>query len=178
MNPEGADLTLSRAGPARSTARALVHVGAARILAFAGPIGAGKSTLSKALATELGWKRVGFGSAVRDEARRRRLPTTRAALQDLGVQLIVEPGWEPFCRLVLNQAGWQQGEPLLLSGVRHEEALRALQIVVAPSEVALVYIWAPLDVRKERLRSLNPEDAESLEVVERHSTELQVQRNL
>lgn len=143
------------------------------ILAFAGSVASGKSTISTAVATVLGWPRVSFGDYVRSEARHRGLGESREVLQNLGVSLI-EEGWEPFCRAVLAQTIWCPGQSLVIDGIRHAEAVRTLQRLVAPSKLLLVFIVTNESVRKDRLHERNVIDHNELQQIESHSTESQV----
>src|ERR1700683_879321 len=96
------------------------------IVAFAGRIASGKSAVSRALATHYGVPWVSFGNAVRTEAERRGLGDSRQTLQDLGDELIAD-GWDGFCALVIGQVGWDGRQMLVVDGVRHRGAMRALQ---------------------------------------------------
>lgn len=141
------------------------------VLAFAGAIGSGKSTVSAAVASELGWPRASFGDYVRAEARRRGLDaSSRDVLQALGETLISE-GWDTFCAGVLRQADWRPGTPLVIDGIRHIEAIDTLAKLTAPSSIRLVYLEASEEERRRRLyaRGLG-NDAERLRL-EAYSTE-------
>ena len=142
------------------------------IVAFSGAIGAGKSSISKAVAQGLGWSRVSFGDYVRITANQRGLAETRESLQQVGTSLI-EAGWENFCRSVLSQAEWQIGQSLIVDGVRHVEALETLRRITAPSEVVLVLVELSESERKLRLEEAGA-PIESLDQWASHSTEVQV----
>ncbi len=57
------------------------------ILAFAGRMGAGKSSVSGAFAADLGWKFASFGAFVRKTATNRGIEHTRESLQAVGAEL-------------------------------------------------------------------------------------------
>ena len=143
------------------------------VLAFAGRIASGKSTLSTGVARALGWPRVSFGDSVRQVARRRGLEESRAVLQEVGATLIAQ-GWEAFCHAVLGQVAWAPGQPLIVDGIRHAEALEVLRQLVAPSELRLVFIAVNEPTRATRLRQREIPDRETVQRVEEHSTEAQV----
>jgi len=142
------------------------------MVAFAGRIGSGKTTLSQGVAERLRWPRVSFGDFVRAEARRLGLDDSRDTLQGLGESLAAG-GWTAFCRAVLAQVVWLPGEAILVDGVRHIEALNALKGLARPSPVYLVYLALDTSIQAARLANNGIEGAE-LRRVEAHSTEEQV----
>jgi dephospho-CoA kinase len=143
------------------------------VLAFAGRIASGKSTLSAGVAQVLGWPRVSFGDYVRQVARHRGLKESRTVLQELGAALIAQ-GWETFCNTVLGQAAWKPGQPLIIDGIRHAEALAVLRQLVTPSELRLVFITVDEPTRTTRLRQRESPDGETMQRIEEHTTEAQV----
>ena len=143
------------------------------VLAFAGRIASGKSTLSTGVAQVLGWPRVSFGDYVRQVARHRGLEESRSVLQELGAALIAQ-GWETFCHTVLGQVAWEPGQSLIIDGIRHAEALAVLRQLVAPSELRLVFITVNEPTRASRLRQRDIPDCETLQRIEDHATEAQV----
>jgi dephospho-CoA kinase len=148
------------------------------VLAFAGPIGSGKSAVSAAVAAELGWPRASFGDCVREEARRRGLDAlSRDVLQALGETLIGE-GWDAFCSGVLQNSGWRPGSHLVVDGVRHVEAITTLRKLTAPSSLYLVYLEAPEEARVQRLRARGVVDGAERRRFEAHSTEREVKSRL
>jgi len=150
----------------------------AAIVAFAGAIGSGKSTISTALAKELGWARTSFGDYVREEAARRELdPTSRTVLQILGEQLIAE-GWEPFCRAVLNRVSWRPGQALIIDGVRHVKALETLRRLVAPLPIRLIYLALDDGSRAARIHERTPRQEPAAGSPEQHPTEHEVATRL
>jgi dephospho-CoA kinase len=117
------------------------------IVAFAGRIGSGKSTLSKALASQFSWAWTSFGDAVRREARARGLSEDREVLQDLGNELIGS-GWEHFCAVTISQSGWDRDQPLVVDGVRHRGAFDSLRDLASPEHFILIFVDTPLARRR------------------------------
>ncbi len=146
------------------------------VLAFAGRIASGKSTISQDVAEALCWPWVSFGDYVRVEARRRGLGESRATLQQVGDELIAA-GWESFCHAVLMHGNWHPGQPLIIDGIRHVEALQMLKDLVAPQRVLLVFIDVPDPVRAARLetRGVTMDEQQQRD---RHASEAQVQTML
>ncbi|AIF85380.1 cytidylate kinase [Candidatus Nitrososphaera evergladensis SR1] len=144
------------------------------ILAFAGRIGSGKSTLSKEISEKMKWRRISFGDYVRSVASDRNLDHSRETLQQLGEALIVELGWKPFCKAVLDFGNWDPSEPLIVDGVRHLEALNAIKDIVYPARVALIFITLPEAERLERIERRDGVGRVGLTAVDSHSTESQV----
>src|SRR6266702_3054160 len=143
------------------------------ILAFSGSIGSGKSTLSLNVAKALNWPYVSFGNYGRAVAKIRGLEESRAVLQDVSESLIKE-GWEQFCRSVLAQVAWKPGDSLVVDGIRHIEAIDTLRLLIAPSELLLIYITVNETTRKTRLRERKTADYAHIQSIEDHSTEIQV----
>ena len=158
----------------RNTAR-LASLAAmnAQVVCLAGGIGSGKTELSKGLAARLGWRRAAFGEYVRSVARERGLLDERETLQALGESLLHSDA-EGFCRAVLASAGWKQGDPLVLDGVRHAEVLELIRGIVTPVALTFIYLAVPEDVRVGRLAVRPTDDAGRLSKLEQHSTEVQV----
>lgn len=144
------------------------------VLAFAGTIGSGKTTISRLVAHKLRWKHVSFGDYVRAVARDRKLGESREVLQDLGSSLIGE-GWEHFCKAVLKQVQFKPGECLVVDGVRHIEALNTIRDLVYPSIVFLIYIHLKPSQRQKRLEIKGIASESEIMRIEEHPTEKQVQ---
>lgn len=143
------------------------------IVAFAGRVGAGKSSVAVALAADLGWHFASFGSFVRKIATNRGIEHTRDSLQVIGEELEAnDPGG--FCRGVLDDAGWYPGESAVVEGVRHVRIWETLKDMVAPQPIFLVYLEAPEELRRARLQERGAQEANYLEKVEAHSTERDV----
>jgi len=150
----------------------------AYVIGFAGSIASGKSTLSAAVARELGWVRASFGNSVRDEARQRGLdPVSREVLQALGAELI-EAGWRQFCWSLLQRAGWHPGQNLVIDGVRHVKAVETLRSQVNPATFHLIYLDVPDGIREQRLYERGIGLQEQRQVIDWHSTEIEVQTAL
>lgn len=143
------------------------------IIAFAGRMGAGKSSVSAPLAADLKWKLASFGGFVRKIATNRGVEHTRESLQAIGEELEADDPTR-FCRSVLDDAGWDAGESVVVEGIRHVSILNALKSLVAPQPVFLVYLEAPEDVRRTRLEERGAQEARSLSKAETHSTERDV----
>ncbi len=143
------------------------------VIAFAGPIGSGKSTVSAAIAEALGLPRASFGDYVRSVAKQRGLTQDRETLQLVGSELI-ENGWGPFCKAVLSQAGWKRGDGIVVDGIRHIEAIEALRQMTAPLKFFPVFISIEGEDRKSRLMSKGIMDDGEKSKIESHSTEVQV----
>ncbi len=61
------------------------------------------------------------------------------------------------------------GVPLIIDGVRHVEAVHALESLTTPSPVTVVFVDTPLQTRKERFAAREPED--SFEAADSHPVE-------
>jgi dephospho-CoA kinase len=144
------------------------------VLAFAGSMASGKSTLSRGIAQTLGWPRVSFGDYVRHVVQGRGLQCSREVLQEVGAAMIEEQGWKAFCCAVLAQGKWEPGQSLVVDGIRHAEAVETLRQLVAPSELFLIFIAVEEPTRRARLHQRSITDDEAQQRLEAHSTEVQV----
>lgn len=142
------------------------------VVAFAGGIASGKSTLSQAVAQSIGCPRVSFGGYVRTEAQRRGVSEDRTTLQRIGEELVTDDA-EGLCRAVLAQAAWRPGSALVVDGVRHVNVAEMLRRLVAPSEFRLVHVSASEQARSTRLASRGGNYKE-LRKLDTHSTEREV----
>jgi cytidylate kinase len=123
------------------------------LICFSGQIGSGKSSISAAVADELGWRRTGFGDFLRAEiARSGGDLASRQALQDLG-QKRVDADPEAFCRDVLSTGGFQPGDDFLIDGVRHVAIFRILRGLAAPSTARLLFLQASEAARTARVET-------------------------
>lgn len=120
------------------------------VVAFAGPIGSGKTTLSTRVADLLRWPRVSFGDYIRKIARDNdQDPNDRAVLQKLG-QSLVMTDVDRFVSAVLATADWKVGENLIVDGLRHVEVRLVLLTKVPSSAFKLVYLTVDETTRRQR----------------------------
>lgn len=143
------------------------------VIAFAGPIGSGKTTISGTVAKTLDLPRASFGDHVRRVAKQRSLALDRETLQVIGSELI-ERGWQPFCEAVLSDAGWKKGSGIVIDGLRHTEAINAILKVTGTSKFILIFISIRGQDRQERLITKGIQDKKTQRKIESHSTEVQV----
>ncbi|OWP61670.1 hypothetical protein CDA63_18170 [Hymenobacter amundsenii] len=147
------------------------------VVAFSGKVGSGKSSVSAAVASVLGWQRVSFGEYVRGVAQAQHLDDSRLTLQNLGEQLLAADA-RAFCANVLAQAP-NQSEPLIIDGVRHMQVLRMLRELVAPCSVAHVHLALDEATRAKRILACRGEvDAQEIQRIDTHTTEQEVINSL
>jgi dephospho-CoA kinase len=143
------------------------------VLAFAGRMGSGKTTLTIALAKALGCKRASFGDYVRHIVKARGIEQTRETLQKIGTDLLQQDRLA-FCSEVLRHAGWTPGDALVIDGLRHAETINLIQQLVSPLKLRIVYLRVDDAIRLERLRARGEGEREMLSLAESHSSEQQV----
>ncbi len=143
-----------------------------QIVAFAGKIGSGKTTITKSLADILAWRRASFGDYVREVARQRGLDDTREVLQVVGTELL-RADIRGFCRSVLAHSGWRPGQNLLIDGLRHLETVEVIREITQAATFSIVFVKISEEVRLQRLLSREGSDERRTQV-ERHSSEAQV----
>jgi dephospho-CoA kinase len=120
-----------------------------RVVSLAGRRGSGKSAIASTLQRS-GFALAAFGGFVRAVATARGIDHEVPALEALGTTLIVELGWENFCRQVL--AGTESAHRVVVDGVRHCAAREALRRIALPYRAALVFVDVDEDERARRLR--------------------------
>lgn len=144
-----------------------------KVVALAGKIGSGKTTITKSLADLFDWPRASFGDYVRAAARQRGMKDTREVLQALGTEILrADPG--KFCQSVLAHSGWNAGQNLLIDGLRHEETIEIIKGLTRATTVSIVFVKISEEVRLERLMGREGTDAKYRTMVEAHSSEAQV----
>jgi dephospho-CoA kinase len=117
------------------------------IIAFAGQISSGKSTLARALSEDSGWDRFSFGEYVGSCAELVGLdPKDRETLQDLGEFLSKRP--DRFARGFLAWTG--RPENMIIDGIRHVSILQAIRAQSGQQAVKLVFVDTPLNIVKQR----------------------------
>lgn len=141
------------------------------VIALAGKIGSGKTSIAVALAHKLDCPRVGFGDYVRSEATKRGLnPGSRQVLQELGESLLRQD-LDGFCEAVLSQADRAPDGGLIVDGVRHVTVLDTLHRLLSPSPVRLIYLAATDEARQLRLAAAGRWEQDVMAKAEGHSTE-------
>ena len=118
-----------------------------------------------------------FGDYIRAVARQQKQDSeSRPVLQNIGESLIAQ-GWPAFCRNVLATISWQPGNPAVIDGIRHVEAVDNLRAIVVPLGFVLVHVKIDDDRQLHRVR-LEQGTLESLGGLELHSTEADVKSRL
>jgi adenylate kinase family enzyme len=144
------------------------------VIAVAGRTRAGKTTLARKLAEQLGRPQSSFSGYVRAVASARGLPEERWVLQDLGAGLIEELGPRGFVEAALDHSNlFRERVPFLIEGVRHVTTWDALREIAEPGAAALFYLEVSDGERDRRLAAEGISAAEGREW-ERHSTERDV----
>jgi shikimate kinase len=147
------------------------------VLSFAGPIKAGKTTVSTRVAMSLDAPRVSFGQYLRGIAREMGMELTREALQNLGEQMVTR-NVRGFCENVLAQQPWHPDKPLVIDGVRHVEVLDSLAEILSPARGYLIYINVDRTTQMNRLEADPLPHENTLDELEQHPMERQVMSKL
>ena len=143
-------------------------------IGFSGRTNSGKTTLSRRVASELGIAYASFGDYVRSVARERGLnDSDRNTLQNVGESLI-QSGWTEFCISVLEAANWNEGDSIVVDGIRHERAIATLKEITKPQSFRLVYVEVEDELRLKRLGK----DSSGMAKMDAHSTENDVKSTL
>jgi adenylate kinase family enzyme len=140
-------------------------------VSLSGRIGAGKTTLAKALCGELIATYVGIGDHVRSEAVRRGVPLERSLLQELGRELIVSAGGDGlFVRRLIDDADALAAARFVVDGVRALEMRDALDEAVATGRTLHVHVETSDEERLRRFVARG-EDVEAMVHADAHSSE-------
>jgi len=143
------------------------------ILCFSGKRGSGKTSIAKKIAEQNRLSYASFGNFVRSIAVERSIPLETPDLQNLGEQLIVELGWDDFCKRVIQSSGWTEKLPLVVDGVRHLETFESFKRI-QNHKCLLISIKLEENIRNERLEKRDGFTQEEIKKLDEHSTEIQV----
>lgn len=147
------------------------------LFVFSGPIGSGKSDVSRSFSGKINAPRNSFGATVREIATERGLPVSRTELQSLGADLVASDR-NRFCRRVVAIALNDLASPVVIDGLRHIDVLEELKRIVSPRIIRCIFVDAPLSVRLERVRLRDGLTQPELADLESHSTEVEVEQYL
>ena len=118
------------------------------IIVLASRIGAGKSTLARALAEVSGLPIVSFGQYVKSITTERKLPLSRENLQTVGEELVANDPKE-FTRRALASIDFRIGA--IVDGLRHQTVLTEIRSLAPDLPVAVIFIQVADAIRLERL---------------------------
>jgi|SRR5579871_4903555 len=147
------------------------------LFALCGPIGSGKSSVSKLLAEQIGARWNSFGRTTREIAEERNVPSDRVELQKLGANLI-ENERQMFCRRVLAPVLVNAEDYGIIDGVRHADVLQEIRAFLSPRRVMCIYVDVEPEIRMERLGKRDGLVAHDIAKLDGHSTEVEVQTKL
>lgn len=144
------------------------------IIALAGGIGSGKSTVAHAVADHLGCSIASFGDYVRSVLKAGGHRPSREKLQRTSEELIRSLGWQGLTRNVLAAVQWNRSQSLVVDGIRHPDVIMALKVATAPVPVSLVYLDVSPQVRATRVAARDNVSSCELAEFDRHPTEIAV----
>lgn len=139
----------------------------AMVIALAGRIDSGKSSVAAALAVDFDLPVLSFGAYVRSLAPP---DPSREELQERGARLLDEIGAEGFVAALLDAHELRGADSVIWEGVRHHSVLEALRRLYAPTPVRFFFLSPPEDQRVARA-SADAGNAKRLANWEAHSTE-------
>lgn len=144
---------------------------------FSGPIGSGKTSVSKQVAATLGYGWNSFGATVKRIAIERSVPVQRENLQALGERLIAD---EPrqFCHRVLQEAEGTTLKPVVIDGLRHAHIRGVLQELSRPRSLVCIYVHVDDATRFSRIQQRDALTPEKIRTLDAHSTESEVSERI
>lgn len=138
------------------------------VICISGRIGSGKSTLCTELSSRLNCVGLSVSDYLIHLAIQRGLAVNRHTLQTIGEEEI-QKGWNKFCTAFLKYAGRQEGQSIVIGGIRHIDFFKEIKNIVKPLPCFLVFLEIDPSVRKKRLFERDKEQAALTN--EEHSTE-------
>jgi len=118
------------------------------VIALAGPISSGKSSVAALIGEEISAPVVSFGSLIRGSQPE---GATRERLQDAGTQMLNRLGPAGLLDAALQACGTSTTDiPVVWEGVRHRSVLEALVDLYVPNRVALFMLASPEQERRRR----------------------------
>lgn len=137
-------------------------------LIFSGPIGSGKTTISRSLAEKTGIPRVSFGDIIRKRASNRGLRTDRTSLQEFGAKIVRDNPRE-LCLELLSAVPDLCDTGVIIDGLRHERVLRLLREMLTPVAAHLIFV-EPKEITTPLLK-FGVDDSIRIACINGHSTE-------
>jgi dephospho-CoA kinase len=144
------------------------------IIVLASRIGAGKSTLARALAEVSNLPIVSFGQYVKSITIERKLSLNRENLQTVGEQLVANDPKE-FTRRALASVDFNIGA--IVDGLRHQTILAEIRSLAPGLPVVVVFIKVADEIRLERLTARGM-SAEEIRRANNHAMELALEERL
>lgn len=122
-----------------------------KVIGLMGFIGAGKDTVSDYLRDKYGYDVVIMGDVVREEFKKRGLPETREALQDLQKEMVQKHGIEYWAKKTVERIKEKKFEKVVINGIR-----RPVDASVPKKEfgddMITIIVNADTKIRFERLK--------------------------
>jgi cytidylate kinase len=143
------------------------------LLALAGPMGAGKTTLAKELSRILRWPIGSTSSYIARITSSEGLEPTRSRIQSVGMNLIAADP-KSFVRGFLENYAWSPGNGLIIDSARQPVFFSELVDAAAPSGVRLIFVEAPFHVRASRVDAREGMSCEELRSFDAHPVEMDV----
>jgi dephospho-CoA kinase len=141
---------------------------------FCGPLGSGKTNVSKIVAQETGAGWTSFGATLKKIAAERTIPIDREHLQALGEEMVSRMP-VGFCRRVFDEAEPQGQRDIVVDGLRHAEIFPILQRLSQPRRLLCIFVDVTDRIRFERIELRDRVTRNQIVKLESHSTEIQVQ---
>jgi cytidylate kinase len=146
-------------------------------LIFSGPIGSGKTTISRKIAASLGYGWNSFGATVKRIAIEHSIPVRREDLQALGERLIADESPQ-FCLRVLQEAEGFPLKPVVIDGLRHAHIRSVLQELSISRLIVCIFVDVDDVTRFSRIQQRDALTAEKIRLLDSHSTEIEVSEGI
>jgi dephospho-CoA kinase len=117
------------------------------IIGITGFLAAGKEEVSRILIEKYGFKKLGFGDAVREETAKQGIAITRENLQKIGDEMRIKYGGNYWLNRLLEKAGKDVEKDYVFEGIRNPSEIEALKKI---KDFFLIGIDAPFETRAAR----------------------------
>ncbi len=115
-------------------------------IAITGTSGSGKDTLAEYLVQKKGFEKISLSGLIRDEAKNRRIESTRENLRKLGNEMRQTQGNDILAKIALEKI--ESDKNYIITSVRHPQEIK---ILFDSGSFVLLSVDAPVEVRFERV---------------------------